>query len=211
MGGGRARARGAPASTSRSRCSTAAAGTPLGSTRYLSLRPEHRGLEIGWTWLTRSAWSTGANVEAKLRCSSTRSTGSVACVSSSRRTPRMSGRGERWPRCPRSSRVSSASTCSSGTTARLLAPSAWFAIVDDDWPAGEGEPERRSRATGTGRTGELGAHRVQHGIRQAGGVLAEGLASQGASAAGPRPGCGLGPVRSARDEPRRAACCRLRR
>ena len=38
----------------------------LGSTRYLSLRPEHRGLEIGWTWLTRSAWSTGANVEAKL-------------------------------------------------------------------------------------------------------------------------------------------------
>jgi RimJ/RimL family protein N-acetyltransferase len=30
------------------------------------LRPEHRGLEIGWTWLTRSRWSAGANVEAKL-------------------------------------------------------------------------------------------------------------------------------------------------
>ena len=41
-------------------------GEPLGSTRYLSLRIEHRGLEIGWTWLTRPAWSTGANVEAKL-------------------------------------------------------------------------------------------------------------------------------------------------
>jgi RimJ/RimL family protein N-acetyltransferase len=38
----------------------------LGSTRYLSLRPEHRGVEIGNTWLARSAWSTGANVEAKL-------------------------------------------------------------------------------------------------------------------------------------------------
>jgi RimJ/RimL family protein N-acetyltransferase len=41
-------------------------GRMLGSTRYLSLRPEHRGVEIGNTWLGRSAWSTGANVEAKL-------------------------------------------------------------------------------------------------------------------------------------------------
>jgi N-acetyltransferase len=43
-----------------------ASGEPLGSTRYLSLRPEHRGLEIGWSWLAPSAWRTGANVEAKL-------------------------------------------------------------------------------------------------------------------------------------------------
>lgn len=41
-------------------------GTPLGSTRYLSLRPEHRGLEIGYTWLASEAWGTGANAEAKL-------------------------------------------------------------------------------------------------------------------------------------------------
>lgn len=41
-------------------------GEPIGSTRYLALRPEHKGLEIGWTWLTPSAWGTGANVEAKL-------------------------------------------------------------------------------------------------------------------------------------------------
>jgi len=41
-------------------------GNPLGSTRYLALRPEHRGLEIGWTWLSSAAWGTGANVEAKL-------------------------------------------------------------------------------------------------------------------------------------------------
>lgn len=42
------------------------AGVPVGSTRYLTLRPDDLGLEIGWTWLTPSAWRTGINVEAKL-------------------------------------------------------------------------------------------------------------------------------------------------
>ena len=37
----------------------------VGSTRFLALRPEHRSVEIGWTWLHPSAWGTGANVEAK--------------------------------------------------------------------------------------------------------------------------------------------------
>jgi N-acetyltransferase len=40
--------------------------TVVGSTRYLALRPEHRSIEIGWTWLTPDAWGTGINVEAKL-------------------------------------------------------------------------------------------------------------------------------------------------
>ena len=41
-------------------------GAVVGSTRFLALRPEHRSLEIGWTWLAPVAWQTGANVEAKL-------------------------------------------------------------------------------------------------------------------------------------------------
>lgn len=41
-------------------------GRAVGSTRYLALRPEHRSVEIGWTWLAPSAWGTGANVDAKL-------------------------------------------------------------------------------------------------------------------------------------------------
>jgi RimJ/RimL family protein N-acetyltransferase len=43
-----------------------AAGRPIGSTSFCTLRPEHRGLEIGWTWLTPAAWGTATNVEAKL-------------------------------------------------------------------------------------------------------------------------------------------------
>jgi RimJ/RimL family protein N-acetyltransferase len=38
----------------------------VGSTRYLALHPEHRTVEIGWTWLAPEAWGTGVNVEAKL-------------------------------------------------------------------------------------------------------------------------------------------------
>jgi RimJ/RimL family protein N-acetyltransferase len=41
-------------------------GRAVGSTRFLAWRPEHRCVEIGWTWLAPSAWGTGANVEAKL-------------------------------------------------------------------------------------------------------------------------------------------------
>jgi RimJ/RimL family protein N-acetyltransferase len=43
-----------------------ASGRAIGSTRYLALRSEHRSLEIGWTWLGRPYWRTGANVETKL-------------------------------------------------------------------------------------------------------------------------------------------------
>jgi N-acetyltransferase len=43
----------------------ASSGCILGSTRFLSIRPEWRSVEIGWTWLSSSAWGTGANTEAK--------------------------------------------------------------------------------------------------------------------------------------------------
>lgn len=44
----------------------APSGRVLGSTRFHEVRLEHLRVEIGWTWLNRSAWSTGANVETKL-------------------------------------------------------------------------------------------------------------------------------------------------
>jgi RimJ/RimL family protein N-acetyltransferase len=44
----------------------ARSGRAIGSSRYLNVRPADRVVEIGWTWLNPSAWRTGANVEAKL-------------------------------------------------------------------------------------------------------------------------------------------------
>lgn len=43
-----------------------ASGRAIGGTRYLNITPRDRGLEIGWTWLARSAWRTALNSECKL-------------------------------------------------------------------------------------------------------------------------------------------------
>ena len=43
-----------------------ATSRPIGSTRYMSIVPEHRRLEIGWSWLAPAWQRSGANREAKL-------------------------------------------------------------------------------------------------------------------------------------------------
>ncbi len=41
-------------------------GRAIGSSRFLSIVPEHQRLEIGWTWVGTAWQRTGANREAKL-------------------------------------------------------------------------------------------------------------------------------------------------
>jgi RimJ/RimL family protein N-acetyltransferase len=43
-----------------------ASGRAIGSTRFMSIVPEHLRLEIGWTWVGLAWQRTGANREAKL-------------------------------------------------------------------------------------------------------------------------------------------------
>jgi RimJ/RimL family protein N-acetyltransferase len=43
-----------------------ASGRAIGSSRFLSIVPEHRRLEIGWTWVGTAFQRTGANREVKL-------------------------------------------------------------------------------------------------------------------------------------------------
>lgn len=40
-------------------------GTAIGSTRFGAIAPEHRRVEIGWTWLAPAHQRTAANTEAK--------------------------------------------------------------------------------------------------------------------------------------------------
>lgn len=43
-----------------------ASGRAIGSSRFMTITPEHRRLEIGWTWVGMAYQRTGANREAKL-------------------------------------------------------------------------------------------------------------------------------------------------
>jgi RimJ/RimL family protein N-acetyltransferase len=41
-------------------------GRAIGSSRFMSIVPEHKRLEIGWTWVAFAQQRSGANREAKL-------------------------------------------------------------------------------------------------------------------------------------------------
>jgi N-acetyltransferase len=115
--------------------------SPIGSSRYLTLRPEDRGLEIGWTWLTPAAWRTGANVEAKLLMLE-HAFERLGCVRVEFKTD---ARNER-------SRAALAALPAQfeGIFRKHRIPrgvglrdSAYYSIVDEEWPAVRANLERR--------------------------------------------------------------------
>jgi N-acetyltransferase len=116
-------------------------GVVVGSSSYMSLAPEHLRLEIGSTWMSPTTWSTGANVEAKylllrhafevLGCRrvefktdalNERARGALAALPSEfegiHRKHMLVRDGERRD-------------------------SAWYAVIDDDWPEVRAALERR--------------------------------------------------------------------
>jgi N-acetyltransferase len=115
-------------------------GRVLGSTRFLSLRPEHRGAEIGNTWLARSAWSSGANVEAKL----------LMLEHAFERVGAMRVEFKTDARNVESRRALEALPARFEGIFRKhmlihagIRDSAYYAIVDDDWPQVKANLERR--------------------------------------------------------------------
>jgi N-acetyltransferase len=121
-------------------------GAPIGSTRYLSLRPEHRGLEIGWTWLARPYWGSGANVEAKLLLL-THAFERLGCMRVEFKTDALNERSRRaLAALPAQFEGVFRKHMLAGNDGRRLRDSAWFAIVDDDWPAVKASLEERLRA-----------------------------------------------------------------
>jgi RimJ/RimL family protein N-acetyltransferase len=107
-------------------------GSVIGSTSYMSLAPEHRRLEIGNTWMNPSTWGTGANVEAKyllLR----HAFEVLGCLRVEFKTDALNER----------ARVALAALPAvfEGVHRRHMLvrggerrDSAWYAVIDDDWP-----------------------------------------------------------------------------
>ena len=108
-------------------------GSVVGSTRFLTLRPEHGSIEIGWTWLHPDAWSTGANVEAKyLQLRHALET--WGCRRVELKTDALNERS-------RGALEALGATFEGIHRKHMLVrdaenrDSAWYAVTDDDWPA----------------------------------------------------------------------------
>ena len=108
-------------------------GGAVGSTRFLALRPEHRSLEIGWTWLSPTAWGTGANTEAKL-LQLEHAFEVLGCRRVEFKTDALNERA-------RAALAALPATFEGIHRRHMLVrggenrDSAWFSIVDDEWPA----------------------------------------------------------------------------
>jgi RimJ/RimL family protein N-acetyltransferase len=105
----------------------------LGSTRYLALRPEHRSVEIGWTWLHPDAWGTGANVEAKLLMLE-HAFDTWGCRRVELKTDALNERSRRA--------IEALGATFEGVHRRHMLvragenrDTAWYSVLDDEWPA----------------------------------------------------------------------------
>ena len=116
-------------------------GRAIGSTRYLTLRPEHRGLEIGWTWNASSSWGTGANAEAKLLLLR-HAFETLGCMRVEFKTDALNERSraalEALP-----ARFEGIFVKHMLVRDGALRDSAYYAITDDEWPEVRANLERR--------------------------------------------------------------------
>jgi RimJ/RimL family protein N-acetyltransferase len=104
---------------------------PVGSSRYLNVEPFHKRVEIGWTWLERPQWGTGANIETKylLMRNAFDTWGAMRVeFKTDARNLRVRGAllgvGASFEGIARKHMVLPDS----------IRDSAWYAVVDDDWP-----------------------------------------------------------------------------
>jgi N-acetyltransferase len=112
---------------------TAHDGRPVGMTCYMALRPADRSLEIGSTWLSPPQWGTGANVEAKL-LGLGHAFDHLGCirvefkthVSNARSRAALERLGARFEGVHRKHRI---------VRGLGVRDTAWYSVLDDEWPA----------------------------------------------------------------------------
>lgn len=108
-------------------------GRAIGSTRFMDIRREHRGAEIGWTWLGREWRRTAANSEAKyLQLSYLFET--AGCLRVTLKTDALNTRSRRS--------IERLGAVFEGVLRKhMVMPtgrirdSAYYSILDDEWPA----------------------------------------------------------------------------
>jgi N-acetyltransferase len=121
-----------------------ATGRPIGSSSYLHVRPEHDGLEIGWTWLNPAAWRTGANVEAKLLM--------LGCAFEELGAMRVEFKTDARNERSRAALEALPARFEGIFRKHMLVPdvgvrdSAYFSILDEEWPSLKANLERRLAA-----------------------------------------------------------------
>jgi RimJ/RimL family protein N-acetyltransferase len=119
----------------------AGTGAVIGSSRYLALRPEHHGLEVGWTWLRRSSWGIGANVEAKLLMLE-HAFERHGCMRVEFKTDALNERSRKaLEALP--ARFEGMFSKHMLVASGRVRDSAWYAITDDEWPVVRASLEAR--------------------------------------------------------------------
>jgi RimJ/RimL family protein N-acetyltransferase len=107
-------------------------GRPVGSSRYLNIVPEHRRLEIGWTWVAGAWQRRGVNREAKLLMLE-HAFERLGCMRVEFKTH---ARNER----SRGALLGIGATFEGVFRKHMLMPdggirdSAWFSVTDEEWP-----------------------------------------------------------------------------
>jgi RimJ/RimL family protein N-acetyltransferase len=116
-------------------------GAVVGSTSYLNVVPEHRRLEIGNTWNTPSAWGTGANTDAKYLL--------LRHAFESLRMHRVEFKTDAKNERARAALAAIPSEFEGIHRKHMVVrdgerrDSAWYAVIDDDWPEVKAVLERR--------------------------------------------------------------------
>jgi RimJ/RimL family protein N-acetyltransferase len=116
-------------------------GRVIGSSRYLNVRPADRVVEIGWTWLEPSAWRSGANVEAKLLMMG-HAFETLECVRVEFKTDARNER-SRGALSALPAKFEGVLRNHMTVPGVGLRDSAYFSVIDSEWPAVKANLERR--------------------------------------------------------------------